>query len=220
VLLFHGYYANRYQVLGLAEGLRERHYETLLFELRGHGSRRGSCTLGVREIEDAQTVLQWAGQQEPVRQLPVGVMGFSLGAAVACSVALRTPLVQAVVADSIYARFFPIVRRTIRQQYHLPSVPWAWLTWWSLAVALRHRLSRLDPITIAPLLRLPLLAIHGGQDRVVSPVWSEAFYQRWAGPKERWVDPDAGHVGAFARDPLGYRNRVADFFDRTLSRRG
>jgi len=217
ILLCHGYYANRYQVLDLAQGLRERGYASLVFELRGHGERPGPCTLGVREAEDAAAVLRWAATRAGTKPLPVGVVGLSMGATVACLVAARCPEVHAIVVDSIYSRFFPVLARSIWHRYHLPAAPWAWLTWWSLEVILHTRLSSLDPVALAPQLHQPMFAIQGGEDRRVVPLLGREFYQRWAGPKERWFEPQVAHVGMFAQHPDEYCNRVASFFDRVFS---
>ena len=217
LLLCHGYYANRYQVLDLAGRLRERGYEVILFELRGHGARPGPCTLGVRETDDALTVLRWARARDHGAPRPVGVLGFSMGAAVACQVAVRDPQVRAVVVDSVYSKLFPVLQRSIRQRYRLPAVPWAWLTWWGVQLALRARLARRDPVALAPRLCQPLFAIQGGEDRRVVPLLGREFYRRWAGPKERWFEPHVAHVGMFARHPQAYGDRVAEFFDRTLA---
>lgn len=216
MLLCHGFYANRFQILGIAHELRQRGYDAVLFELRGHGQRPGPCTLGLRETDDALAVLRWAAEQDGGRPLPVGVLGLSMGAAVACQVAARAPDVRAVVADSAYSRFFPVLRRAIRQRYHLPGVPMAWVTWWALQVALGARLSRRDPVELAPRLRQPLLAIQGGEDRRVSPQSGEEWFQRWAGPKERWFEPQVAHVRMFTQDPQAYCDRVAAFLDRAF----
>ena len=216
LLLCHGYYANHHQVLGLAEGLRRRGYEALLFEMRGHGSRPGPCTFGVREAGDAVTVLEWAKTAGGGGALPVGVLGLSMGAAVACQAALRYPDIRAVVVDSIYSHLFPVLTRVIWRQYHLPAIPWAWLTWWSTQLALGRRLAPADPAALAPRLRQPLFAIQGGEDRRVVPLLGREFYQRWAGPKQRWFEPHVVHVGMFASHPKEYCDRVADFFDETL----
>ena len=215
LLLCHGYYANRYQVLALADQLRARGYEALLFELRGHGSRPGPCTLGRREADDAVTVLRWA--REACGPLPVGLLGLSMGGAVVCQTAACDPDVRAVVVDSVYSHLFPVLQRSIWRQYHLPAVPWAWLTWWSVQTALRMRLAPVDPAVLAPRLRQPLLAIQGGEDRRVVPLLGRKFYQRWAGPKERWFERSVVHVGMFATHPRAYCDRVAGFFDRVLT---
>ena len=217
LLLYHGYFANRNQVLGLADGLRLRGYEVVLPELRGHGERPGPCTLGIREMEEAGVLLAWGRRRDHVRPLPIGVVGFSMGAAVACQIAARYPEIRAVVADSIYSRFFPMLQRAIWHRYHLPPVPWVWVTWWALQVALGRRLRRLDPASLAPQLHQPLLAIQGGEDRRVVPMLGREFYRRWAGPKERWFEPTVAHVQMFATHPQEYRDRVASFFDRTLT---
>jgi len=217
ILLCHGYFANRYQVLDVAERLRRRGYEAVLFEMRGHGERPGPCTLGIREVADAELVLRWAAQRDHDAPLPLGVLGLSMGGAIACQLASRVPGVRAVVVDSVYSRLFPVLGRTLRLRYHLPTVPWAWVTWWGLHVALRRRLSALDPAVLAARLRQPLLAIQGGEDRRVVPLLGREFYQRWAGPKQRWFEPQVAHVGMFAAHPQKYGDRVAAFFDRALA---
>ena len=141
-----------------------------------------------------------------------------MGAAVVCQVTARNPAIRAVVADSIYSRLFPVIRKTVRERYHLPIFPWALATWWALQAMLGKRLHPLDPVALAPRLHQSLLAIQGGEDRRVDPPLEHEFYQRWAGPKERWFDPAVGHVRMFAQHPQEYCDRVAQFFDRTLRR--
>ena len=188
-----------------------------MFELRGHGRRPGPCTLGIKEVEDARSILTWTYQQKPERPLPVGVLGLSMGAAIVCQLAEREPQqVRAVVTDSAYSRFFPILKRNIWRRYHVPPIPAAWITWWTVQVVLRKRLSRLDPAALAPTLHQPLLAIQGGTDTQVPVPLAEEFYRRWAGPKEQWFDPAVGHVQMATTFPERYADRVAAFFDRTL----
>ena len=217
LLLCHGYYADHTQVLALADALCQRGFEALLFELRGHGGRRGPCTFGIKEAEDAQAVLAWARESTDAKRLPVGVLGWSMGGAVVCQVALREPDVRAVVVDSVYARFFPVLQHAIWRRYHLPSIPWAWITWGALQIALGRQLSATDPAVLAPRLHQSLFAIHSSDDARVDPRLGAEFYERWAGPKEQWLEPAANHVGAFAKDPARYCNRVARFFERTLA---
>jgi hypothetical protein len=62
-----------------------------------------------------------------------------------------------------------------------------------------------------------LFAIQGGEDRRVVPLLGREFYQRWAGPKERWFEPKVAHVLMFASHPTEYCDRVAGFFDRVFA---
>ncbi len=99
----------------------------------------------------------------------------------------------------------------------LPLVPFAWITWWVLQIALRARLGRRDPWSLAPRLRQSLLAIHGGRDRRIPEAEGDRYYRRWAGPKTRWIDPVIGHVRMYARHPEEYSRRVVAFFDEALA---
>lgn len=210
LLLCHGYFASYRQVLDIGDGLRQHGYEVILLELRGHGDRPGPCTLGVRETEDALATLAWANGRAP---LPLGVLGFSMGGAIACQAALRFPGVQAAVLDSPYARLYPVLARAIWTHYRLPG-PAAWLTWWGAHAWLRRRLARVDPVEAAPRLRQPLLLIQGGQDRRIAPGVSERLYDAWAGPKTRWTEPEVAHVSMFTRHHDEYLRRISAFFDQ------
>jgi alpha-beta hydrolase superfamily lysophospholipase len=217
ILLCHGYHANRLQVLGIADGLRGRGFETLLIELRGHGDRPGPCTLGVREAQDVLTALAWVRSRPGAAGVGTGVLGLSMGATVVCQAAARDGGVRAVVTDSPYSRLFPVLRRSIRERYRLAGFPWAWLTWWAAQLALGRRLAPLDLAALAPQLRQPLFVIQGGEDRRVVAMPGREFYEAWAGPKERWFEPTVAHVGMFARQPEEYCRRVAEFFTRALA---
>jgi pimeloyl-ACP methyl ester carboxylesterase len=131
-------------------------------------------------------------------------------------VAARYPEIRAVVVDSIYSRFFAVLKRAIWRRYHLPAFPWAYVTWWSVQLALGRRLAVIDPAALAPRLHQPLFALQGGEDRRVIPLLGREFYRRWAGPKRRWFEPRVAHVGMFAEHPQAYCSRIAAFFDEML----
>lgn len=216
LLVCHGYRANWLQLIALADALRRRGYAVMAMNLRGHGDRPGPCTFGIRDRQDLEAILAWRSRQPALASLPVGMLGWSLGGAIACQVAAQQAQVKALVLDSTFAKLFPIAARVVKVRYHLPVVPFAWITWAGVQLALRRNLSALDPLRLAPRLRIPLLWIHGQQDQVVSTGQGEALFAAWPDPKERWSDPRADHVGTYALQPEEYATRVAQFFDRWL----
>ena len=173
----------------------------------------------MKEARDARRILELARERDGAHPLPLGVMGLSMGGAIVCRLAFEEPsAVRAVVVDSVYSHLFPVLARAIRERYDIPAFPWAWVTWWSLQIALMRCLATCDPAVLAPRLHQPLLAIQGGEDRRVVPLLGREFYRRWAGTKERWFVPEAAHVGTFAQHPEEYCRRVADFFERVFAR--
>lgn len=212
----HGYHANRLQLLEIAEGLQRRSYTVVLFDLRGHGSRPGPCTFGVKDVEDLGVILTWIRRQPALAMLPVGFFGMSLGGAVSVQAAALHGEGRAIALDSTYARLFPVLARVIRRDHHLPAVPWAWITWAGVQLALRSRLATRDPAALAGRCRIPLLHIHGADDPTVPLAEGTELYLSWPGPKERWVEPQAGHAGTHERHPAAYVDRLASFFDRWL----
>jgi len=71
--------------------------------------------------------------------------------------------------------------------------------------------SELDPIDAVGEIGVPLLLIHGVEDRVVPVAHGERLYAAAAEPKTFWRIPRAGHIGAF-RDP-NHRRRLVEWLD-------
>ena len=216
LLFFHGYYADRYQVLGIAELMRQRGFASWVMELRGHGQRPGPCTLSVKESDDAHSLLRWIQSNANDQQRPVAVLGFSMGACVALRLALITDEVAAVITDSAFSRLYPVIRSSIRKRYHLPGF-FSWLTWKSVCGVLAAYGGFLEPFAMAKQLRMPLLVIVPGADTVVDASDSRELYENWRGSKQRWDDASAGHVKLFEQNPLAYAERVTDFLTETFA---
>lgn len=213
----HGYYANQRQLQGMAEGLRRRGYTIVTSSWRGHGSRGGRTTFGRQEVPDLLGVLEWVRAQPAWAVLPLGLIGWSFGGAMACQAAVLRCDVRALITDSSYARLFPLVANVIRRDYHLPAIPFAYLTWWGAQLAVGRRLGRRDPVALAAAARQALFLIHGTADASVPLSHAEALYAAWGGPKEQWLLPGVAHVGAFEAQPDVYCGRIARFCDAWLA---
>ncbi len=217
VLVQHGYGTCRADPLALTALLYRGGYAVVSVDFRGHGESGGVCTFGVGERLDVRAMLDWAARDPRLTALPVGYLGISLGGAVGLLTAAEEPRLRAIVSDSSYARLGPMVARYQRMMYHLPEVPFGWLSAQCLACQLGTPLARLDPIrAVRRLAPRPLLIIHGEADESIPVAQAHALYAAAGEPKELWIVPGAGHVASVYHAEQAYAQRVVAFFDRGL----
>lgn len=205
------------QPLRLARDLTARGYSVLLFDLRARGESQGRRpTAGDRERRDLLGALDYV-QSRGIPPERIGVLGFSLGAAVALLVAAQEPRLRAVVSDSAFADLIEDLRRELWPGHLLPTFAVLALSLVS-RVAFGADLGAVRPIQIAPsLASRAVLFIHGAADEVVSSLDSQRLAA--ATPdSELWLVEGAGHVRSYAARSQEYVERVAAFFDRHLER--
>jgi alpha-beta hydrolase superfamily lysophospholipase len=218
VLLLHGYTACKDDMLSHAAFLHAAGYSLFLLDLRACGESTGSVvTLGGHERDDVRAALSYLQSREDVDREGLGVLGLSLGAALALLAACDSPAVRAVVAESAFRSVRSAIRQNFRRFTHLPSFPWAELTT-RLAEWQHHVSARLvAPETeVGKLQHCAVLLIHAADDRVISIRDSQAIFARIGGPKAFWRIPTAPHALAYNILREEYAARVVAFFDHWL----
>jgi alpha-beta hydrolase superfamily lysophospholipase len=183
------------------------------------GSDPAPHTLGVHEREDLRAVLDAVTRRLP--GLPVGLLGFSLGGAVAIDVAATDPRVRAVCADSAFSDPWTVLGEGVRRVLRLPgpvlTAPVAAL----LALRTGARLRTFSPLRrvggIAP---RPLLLVHGEADLSVPAVHSRRLHRAAGASASLWLLPGVGHVGAFGDNRHEYLRRVGGFLEQSLGPAG
>lgn len=218
IVLCHGFQTGRREALPVALGLRERGYNTLVFDFRAHGESEGRWTscgfLETRDLEGAVRYLQ--GRPEVVGHR-VGVVGFSMGAAVSILTAARMPEIAAVVADSPFATLRGVLASGFRVIFRLPAFPLANVSLWFAEKLVGVCADEIRPVDYVALVSpRPLLIIHGEADQLIPVANAHAVYATAAEPKEIWTVPGADHVEARLQDPEGYLDRVESFLSRAL----
>jgi fermentation-respiration switch protein FrsA (DUF1100 family) len=217
LILIHGIRNNRDDALPVARDLRARGYNLLLLELRAHGQSEGdTSTLGVREVEDVRAALTFLQQQPGVDPQRVGIWGKSLGSSVALMGAAALPELRAVAADSAFASARWLIEHQLGTLIALPD-------WFGPAVlALGGLEAGISPDAVAPveaarqLGSRPLLVIHGGRDELFYPENARLIMDAASGPKQLWMEPEAGHTGVYNRNPERYIDRLDAFFSGAL----
>ena len=116
------YRGHKSGLMGIASALWRSGFSVFLFDYRGHGEHIGTpVTLGYHEVDDLLAAVDTVSTLAP--EAAIGAIGYSMGAAVSIMGAARQPAIQAVVADSGFARQSDAIRTGVRQQLGLPIDP-------------------------------------------------------------------------------------------------
>jgi len=188
--------------------------DVLVMDFRGHGRSSGLYTFSTREGADLEAVLDWA----KARYQRLGVIGFSLGAAIALNALSRdNDKVRSLVAVSAPCAFEEIEFK-----------------WWT-PQAIRTGLQGLEPgagcrlgnlflkkarpiDSIRQLFGVSILLIHGTNDPIVHPRHSRKLYEAAPERKRLELIEGGGHAGElYRRNPTRFLAIVQPWLQATLS---
>lgn len=211
-----GHRGAKHELLGIGSGLWRAGYNVLLFDFRGRGESDGDiCSLAYHELADLHGAVAYTLGRMP--QAELGVIGYSMGAAVALLGTAAEPRIRAVVADSPFASIRRVVGSAYTQR-RLPAAPMLRLSDAVNRWRYGYDYGAVQPVdVVAAIAPRPLLLIHGSEDRTIPLDHGEEIYAAAGEPKELWVIPGAGHCGGYFVDRAAYVARVTDFFARSLA---
>ncbi|MBI5565019.1 MAG: alpha/beta hydrolase [Chloroflexi bacterium] len=189
----------------------------LIFDWRAHGRSDGQLTtLGYDERYDLIAAVEYAKARGAPK---IGVLGLSMGGAVALSTAAICPDIDVVAADSAFVHIVTAVAAGLGERGLPDGLAYliARLILVTAGLRLGKNLFEADPVRwidrIAP---RPLLLIYGGRDPFAPPVEVELLNRRAGEPKDIWRVPQAAHREIQALEPDAYRERLTRFFKDNL----
>jgi hypothetical protein len=174
VLVFNGNAGNRAHRGPLAAALHRHGLQVLLVDYRGYGGNPGAPSENGLTIDGRAARAYLAGRPDVDRSRLV-YFGESLGTAVAVDLAVEHPPAALVLRS-------PFTSMGDLGQHHYPFLP--------VRLLLRDRFAAIDQIQR---IRVPLLVIAGGHDRIVPIENSRRLYDAAVAPKALLVLPDADH---------------------------
>ncbi len=215
VLLSHGVFKNREQVLSRAAFLSRLGYQTLLFDQRGEGlSGNSPVSGGLLEAGDYLAAEAYLDSRHALRK-PVVFFGFSLGAISALRAAIKAPEIDAVIADSPLANIKSYVsRRTIGGTFSsMPGFLDRCLAAYDLVTGLNLNPEDLDLLpVVGQLHEIPVLYITGENDDLAKPDEVRELFEHTASHHRRLIYiPEAGHEETYKKYPVIYEKVVTEF---------
>jgi len=215
VIVGGGYRGHLSEVLGISSALQRAGFHVVVFGWRGTpGSGSAAHTLGVHERRDLSAVIENLAAR--LGDVPIGLLGYSMGGAVAISVAAGDRRVRAVCTDSAFADPTLLMHDRVRRTMRLPAALLVAPVMFLSARRTGARLSDFRPVRVVDQIApRPLLIIHGEDDASV-PVGHARRLAEAAPAAQLWLLPGVGHVGAYFVHRAEYVERVLRFFRRSL----
>jgi uncharacterized protein len=221
VLFLHGVSECKIVGLPLAKRLHEVGFNVFLHDSRRHGDSDGCfCTYGFYEKLDVSTIINYLESRKDVTLGRIGLMGSSMGAAVAIQVAALDTRIASVVAESGFASL-----RKVYDEYQkrMTKIPWHYLR--NLVIKRSEHIAHFKASLVSPAeavkhVHVPLLIMHGAADNKIPAEASEIVYRNANEPKELWLIPGAKHNDMVEKGGEEYFRRIVAFFEKTLCQGG
>lgn len=218
VLLLHGLGRNCQWMAEHAQFLLRQHYTVLVPDSRGHGCSGGQLTTyGLDEVPDVCSWADWLCNTRQVNNL-YG-LGESLGAAVLLQSLSCSSRFRAMVAECPFASFHRVAYDWVAAKFGIQA-PYARVALWPvietglLYARFRYNLhlKNASPERAVADTRVPILLIHGSEDRLVPLEHSRRLRGSNPAAVTLWEVSGAGHTGALSTCPDAFSHRVLQWF--------
>ncbi len=227
VIMLHGDNANRSDaktgMLSIARELNRRGFGIFMFDLRGRGDSPATMSSsGYFERLDLQGASDYLVSKGADRSR-IGVLGFSLGGAVALMTGSNPNNFGAVVADSSFADF-SLVLKSSMTGFKRPLSLWIPGMEFMAKSIYGIDVKEISPARAITRSDTPVLVIHGEDDtvipvehaRLLGRAIGASFDEIEGGEETVWIVPGAGHTGSFRVQPKAYIEKLVKFYGAHL----
>jgi uncharacterized protein len=219
IILLHGFAAHRAEpqerVFGIIRKLHSNGYNVLTFDFRAHGLSEGKhISAGYYEKNDLLGAIDYIRNNGIVSQ--IGVLGFSMGAAISLMTAAECKEINAVVADSSFSDVLSIIKAKMPRKHFLSFITPAIVS--VIRFLYNVDFNKLKPVEAARLISVPVFIIHGGQDKIIPVEHAYRLIKACHNLHNKfWVVPEAKHTYAYFNKPEEYILRISKFFKEAFT---
>ncbi|MFH7029326.1 MAG: alpha/beta hydrolase [Heteroscytonema crispum UTEX LB 1556] len=196
LLYLHGNGVNIGANVGHASRFHKLGFSVLLIDYRGYGRSEGGFPNEMRVYQDAATAWNYLVQHQKILPKQIFIYGHSLGGAIAIDLAAQHPNAGGLIVESTFTSIRELV--AYRNMF------------WMFPVDLILT-QRFESIKKLPLLKIPLLMIHGTADTTIPYFMSQKLYTVAPQPKKLILVPSAEHNDLAQVAGLQYSQWVLSF---------
>ncbi len=210
VILFHGYIRNKATLLNEASLLYSLGNSVLMIDFPGSGDSYGNhTTLGYYESLDVKNAIDFMKTKCPDKKRIL--YGFSMGAAAILRAVKLYPLdVDKIIMESPFTTLLETVGARFKAM-GIPPYPLAHLLVFWGSIRLGYNGFTFNPIKYAKDITVPVLQLHGEDDRRVPLVRARALYENIRTEKTFVLFEGAGHESLATKDSKKWLDAISLF---------
>lgn len=212
IILVHGISSCKEHMYGIAEWLLTE-YDVIVYDQRAHGQSEGKfCTFGAKEKRDITSIINKFERDSILRNARFGIMGFSLGAAVAMQAMAQEPRIQCGIFEGGFASFRETYHDYAERMIHV-RIPF----FTDYVLTQSERIAQFSVDTVIPeksvaTIKTPVLFIHGEDDKHIPVRYAHRNYAACRSTKKSLhIVKDAQHHDLGDKGGTAYRDIVLSF---------
>ena len=183
-------------------------YDLLGFDYQGYGRSEGEPSQE-NTVRDGEAALKYAFE---TYKTPLVVFAQSLGGPIAMRnvIDLKDSLpIKYLAVDSTFVSYRSMARTVMTRS--VITWPFQWLGWLlvSDSYSPKNDIDKISPI--------PLLVIHGDNDKVVEYFQGQKVFELAKEPKEFWTVPGGSHTDVFSKEDPTFRLKFVERLDRAVA---
>ena len=199
----------------LSDYLYNNHCGVLYVDQRGQGQSDGECMgFGLLERYDCLEWIQWVNEQTG-GNLPIYLLGVSMGATTVL-MAAGNPLpenVKGIIADCGFTEPHQIWKHVVERNLHIPYRLHEKTIDKMCREKMKMDVTGYSTITAMKNCTVPVLFIHGTDDKFVPVEMSYENYKACKAPKRLLIVPGAGHGMSYYVNPEEYEKELKRFWE-------
>ncbi len=211
VIISHGFRSNRNGSIKYVDVYRNNGYNVIIYDVRGHGlNEKTNVTLGKIESEDLYLIIQDTYKKFG-DNIYLGLHGESMGSSISLSVLSKNPKLQFVVADCGFSNLYDLIYGAYKGN-NIGFLIYGVNTFTKLMYDVDMK--ETSPIDALNNNQVPILFIHGENDKFINNEHSKLMYERNNSKDELHIIPNAEH--ATSRQVVGleeYSKIVSKFLE-------
>lgn len=211
VVICHGITSNIYGSLKYADIFIKLGFNVFLYDHRNHGKSGGRyTTFGYYEKYDLKACQDWV-RNKVGEGCILGTMGESMGAATVLQNLSVEDDLAFCIADCPFSDLEELLSYRLKVEYHFPRIPFILIASLFSKYKTGMQFRDVSPIKDVEKSKIPILFIHGEEDRYIPLEMTKNMYQVKKGRKKLYIAKAARHAQSIIVDEEEYFNCVSDF---------